>query len=259
MRLLFFRISSYLIYWFKARGPNRIHSPFVFNLYMEAMLSEQEFYSFRKFSLIYQENLKEHKQLSTLKTGALQPVGNVPISSIARKSVLPEKFQRLLFRLVYQFKPKTLVELGTSLGITTLYLAAPDSTAQVLSLEGNPHVIPVASDNIKKAGLENIQIIPGLFSETLPKVLETTNKLDFVFIDGDHRFESTVEYVKMMLPKLHADSVLVLDDIHWNPDMEKAWNVIQQIPRVTVTIDLYRLGLVFFRTGQVKQHFRLIY
>jgi predicted O-methyltransferase YrrM len=226
---------------------------------MDVILSEQEFYAFRKFSLIYEDNLKERKQLPTLKTGEILPVGKVPISSIARKSVLPEKFQHLLFKLVYQFKPETIVELGTSLGITTLYLAAPDSTAQVLSLEGNAQLISVASENINKAGIKNIQIIPGLFSESLPEILDTVDKLDFVFLDGDHRFESTVEYVKSMLPKLHADSVLVLDDIHWNPDMEKAWKVIQQIPRVTVTIDLYRLGLVFFRTGQVKQHFTLTY
>jgi predicted O-methyltransferase YrrM len=226
---------------------------------MDVMLSEQEFYAFRKFSLIYQENINEHKQVSTLKTGELLPVGKVSISSIARKSVLPEKFQHLLFKLVSQFKPQTIVELGTSLGITTLYLAAPDSTARVLSLEGNAQLIPLASENISRAGIKNIHIIPGLFSETLPEVLDTVDTLDFVFLDGDHRFESTVEYVKMMLPKLHADSLLVLDDIHWNPDMEKAWKVIQQIPGVTVTIDLYRLGLVFFRTGQVKQHFILTY
>jgi predicted O-methyltransferase YrrM len=257
MKQLFFRISSYLQYLLNAKGPNRIHSPFVFKLYMEVILSEQEFYSFKKFSELFQENLKNHQPVSALKTGSRRPTGSTPVSVIASKSVLPEKYQRLLFRLVYHLKPKTVLELGTSLGITTLYLAAPDSTSRVISLEGNSHLIPLASQNFKNAALKNIALINGLFSEVLPETLNSIDTLDFVFLDGDHRYESTIEYVQMLLPKLHANSVLVLDDIHWSSDMQKAWKAVQQMPEVTVTLDLYRLGLVFFRTGQVKQHFRL--
>ena len=106
--------------------------------------------------------------------------------------------------------------------------------------------------------MKNIQLVEGNFDHTLDQVLKSTTPFDFVFIDGNHRLEPTVRYFNQILPNLHANSIVVLDDIHWSKEMEQAWETIQQHPAVSLTIDLFFIGIVFFRAEQKeKEHFTI--
>jgi predicted O-methyltransferase YrrM len=179
------------------------------------------------------------------------------IGDIARTAAKPRKFGQLLFRLVNHFQPCTVLELGTSLGVTTAYLASPSSKARVLTFEGCPQTAIVARQTFKELGLKNVTLIEGNLDETLVSTLANLASVDFAFFDGNHRYEPTVRYFEQLLPLCTEQSVFVFDDIHWSAEMTRAWETIKSHPEVLLTIDLFFVGLVFFRKKQPKQHFEL--
>jgi predicted O-methyltransferase YrrM len=166
----------------------------------------------------------------------------------------------LLFRLVKRFKAKTIVDLGTSLGVTTAYLAqsAKRTQGQVITFEGCPQTAAVAQQNFAQLGLTNITTVVGNIDQTLDQqVAALSAPIDLAFFDANHRYEPTVRYFETCLPKIQNDTVFIFDDIHWSTEMEQAWAYIQKHPAVSVTVDLYWVGLVFFRKEQPKQDFVL--
>jgi predicted O-methyltransferase YrrM len=149
-----------------------------------------------------------------------------------------------------------MLELGTSLGITSAYLASAKDDSKLVTMEGSKEIAAIAQSNFEKLNVKNVSIITGNFDDQLPAFLNRQDKLDFVFIDGNHRLEPTLRYFEMLLPKTREGSILIFDDIHWSEEMEMAWKQIQHHPQVTVTVDLFFIGLVFFRKeNKVKQHF----
>jgi len=154
-------------------------------------------------------------------------------------------------------KTQNTLEFGTSLGLTTSYLASPSSSMLCVSLEGCQQVANIAVDNFKTLNIKNIQIVVGDIDITLLKVLNMFNQLDLVFIDANHKSEAVVNYFEQCLQKVHNDTVLVVDDIYWSKDMETAWKMIKGHSRVTATIDLFQLGIVFFNTDLQKKHYKM--
>ena len=185
------------------------------------------------------------------------------VREVARNSEKPPRLGRLFYRLVQHFGSKTIFDLGTSLGITTLYLAAANAQSKVWTFEGCPQTAQIAERNFadwaaqKGQKQSNIEIIVGNLDQTLPQQVAVSLPIDFAFFDANHRYEPTVRYFETCLTNAHEDSVFVFDDIHWSEEMEQAWATIRQHPSVTVSIDLLWVGLVFFRKKQPKQHFVL--
>ena len=180
------------------------------------------------------------------------------VADIARTAAKPPNLAQLLFRLVNYFRPATILELGTSLGLTTAYLAAADSRHRVITFEGCPNVAAIARETFATLHLSNIDIVEGNIDHTLPPtLLALPAPLDFAFFDGNHRYEPTLRYFEHCLKHRTDNSVFVFDDIHWSAEMELAWEAIKAHPEVTVTVDLFYIGLVFFRKNQPKQHFSL--
>src|SRR5262249_27487483 len=104
----------------------------------------------------------------------------------------------------------------------------------------------------------NIQVITGNFDDTLTGMLQQLPMVDLAFLDGNHRLEPTLRYFEQVVSKVHEASVIILDDIHWSEEMEQAWKKIQQHPAVTCTIDLFFIGLVFFKEDiKTTQHFTI--
>jgi predicted O-methyltransferase YrrM len=157
--------------------------------------------------------------------------------------------------LVKHFQPVNLLELGTSLGISTAYMSKASPTKKIITIEGSENIANIAIDNFNRLNISNIQVITGNFDIQLPKLLQNTSTFDFVFFDGNHRKQPTLSYFELCLQHKHNDSVFVFDDIHWSDEMEEAWESIKQSPEVTVTIDLFFIGLVFFRKESTKEHF----
>jgi predicted O-methyltransferase YrrM len=160
--------------------------------------------------------------------------------------------------MVRHYRPKTILELGTSLGITTSYLSLAKPEAKIITMEGAKSVAETARQNFKTLKLENIFIQEGNFDQTLSIAISQMHSLDFAFIDGNHRREPTERYFHQLLPITYNDSILIFDDIHWSRDMEQAWETIQLHPSVRCTIDLFFIGIVLFRQEfKEKQHFKI--
>ena len=187
------------------------------------------------------------------------------IKNIAKNAEKSPKFGQLFFRLIQFFEFKSIFDLGTSLGITTAYLAFANTgltngltrNVEVKTFEGCPETAKIATENFEKLGIKNVEIIIGNLDETLAKKVAETEKIDFVFFDANHRFEPTIKYFEICLTKAHEESLFVFDDIYWSAEMAAAWQEIKNHPKVSVTIDLFFVGLVFFRKKQPKQHFVL--
>ncbi len=251
---------KYLKYQLFADTKYKVHSPFVFELLTEVIQHKDAYYAYQDIERLRQQLLSSKATITVNDLGAGSRVfksDQRKVSAIAQHSLAPPKYAQLLFRLVNHFKPQTLLELGTSLGITTLYLAAPNSKATVYTHEGCAATLEVAQQNFDQMQQQNIVAVQGNFNDTLPQTLQQLQQLDFAFIDGNHSKAPTLAYFEQCLTKVHNNSVLVFDDIHWSAEMEAAWHIIQQHPTVTVTIDLFRMGLVFFRKEQEKEHFTI--
>jgi predicted O-methyltransferase YrrM len=182
---------------------------------------------------------------------------NRKIKDIAKNTLKAPKYGQLLFRLVNHFKPETILELGTSLGISTLYLAAPSTKTRVVTVEGCPSTAKVAQINFDKIAFKNIELVNDTFDHFLPNRLKTITELDFVFFDGNHQKEATINYFNWCIEKANSETVFVFDDIHWSSGMTEAWEVIKAHPKVTSTIDLFFVGIVFFNKDLSKEDFVL--
>ena len=261
--ILFFIINPlvFLRYWLSAGTAHGLHSPFVFDLYTRVIRSSGEFYAFEEIEHLRDALLFSDKKITVtdLGAGSKKTSGTVRhVKEIAETSLATPKTGQLLFRLVNEFQPRTLFELGTSLGITTLYLGKADTRCQLVTFEGCPETMAVAQENIRHARLTNVLPITGNLQETLKHEVEKVAALDFVFFDANHRLEPTLSYFETCLAKAHEHSVFVFDDIYWSVEMQQAWQEIKNHPTVTLTIDLFQVGLVFFRKENFeKQHFKL--
>lgn len=253
----------YLKYYVSASNGSGhgMHSPFVFDFITNVLQDDRHFYAYQSIENLRQLLLIDKTRLTIEDFGAgsrVKKTNTRAVSDIAHSSLKPKKFGQLLFRIVDRYSPDTIVELGSSLGITTAYLAWAKAAATIITLEGAQSVAAIARHNFNKLGLTNIELVEGNFDDTLPWVVNKLPKIDLVFIDGNHRLEPTVRYFKQLLPAMQEYSILVLDDIHWSREMEQAWAIIKDDPAVTLSIDLFFIGLVFFRKeNKVKQHFTI--
>ncbi len=240
-----------------------IHSPFVFDFVKNILNDTRTFYAYeaiekKRMLLLQNENL-----LSIEDFGAGSRVGLTKqrkIKDIAASSLKPKKYAQLLFRMVDYYQPKNILELGTSLGITSSYLASANSDCNVTTMEGSTLIANVAKQNFKELQLQNIEVVLGNFDETLTSTLKKLKTVNFSFLDGNHRYQPTINYFKQILPYLNEHSILIFDDVHWSKEMEQAWKEIKDHPSVTSTIDLFFIGIVLFKKDFIaKQHFVIRY
>ncbi|MEO1655133.1 MAG: class I SAM-dependent methyltransferase, partial [Bacteroidota bacterium] len=161
------------------------------------------------------------------------------VSQIARSSGISPKKGRLLFRLVNYFQPQQIIELGTSLGLSSLYMGRANSKSHILSLEGCPQLAARAQQGFDAFGLERVDIKVGDIGEQLPNLLQILPRVDFVYLDANHQYKATRTYFEMLLDRIKEESVLVLDDINWSPGMQKAWQEIIAHPQVSISLDLF--------------------
>lgn len=238
-----------------------MHSPFVFELITQVMNDDRQFYAYRQI-----ENLRALLLLNRQELVIEDPVEGskvkkrktCTVADIARSSLKPRKFGQLLFRMVDHYAPRQVLELGTSLGITTAYLASANRNNRIITMEADSSVASVARQNFDKLGLQHIDLVEGDFDATLTTTLQRIRRIDMAFMNGEHRYGATVRHFRELLPNLHEHSILILSDIHGSREMEQAWKEISQDDAVTLSIDLFVIGLVFFRKEhKVKQHFTI--
>lgn len=251
-------ILSYLKYYFAAKTKHRVHSPFVFKLVTEVITADtpKDIYQDienRRSELIGSDAVIEFEDF-----GAKPGIYTKSVSGIAKRALKPKKYAQLLYRLVNHHLPETSIELGTSLGVSTLYQAKGMKNGTLYTLEGSRAVLNIAQEGFETINTgAKIKAIPGNFNETLPHLLNELSRVDYVYFDGNHRKAPTLHYFNLCLPKATNESVFIFDDINWSDEMKEAWEEVKQHPRVTVTIDLFFIGIVYFRKEQVKEHFKI--
>jgi predicted O-methyltransferase YrrM len=253
--------KKYLHYYITAANGkgHGIHSPFVFEFISEILNDDRHFYVYERVEKLRQELLRKNDKLQITDFGAGSGSGATnqrSIQSIARHAAKPRKLGQLLFRLVQYYQPLNVLELGTSLGLTTAYLAAAKSSAKVTTIEGSEAIAKEAAYHFHVLNLQNIKQVTGNFDEVLLPVLMRLKAVNFAFIDGNHRLHPTLQYFEQLVPYTDEYSIMVFDDIHWSREMEQAWETIKADDRVRLSIDLFFIGLVFFRKDfKEKQHF----
>ena len=254
--VLYQAFLSYIEFLLKSSNHHGIHSPFVFNFITKCLYDRNLQFSNQlkifRHSLITNKNIIEIKDYGA---GSKRFRSNKrTVSSIARYAGISNKRGKLLFNIIQYFKSEKILEIGTSLGIATSCLAQANSNAQIITLEGCPETAKIASNQFKKFKLDSIDIIIGEFKKTLPKVLHN-HIFDLIYFDGNHQKKATINYFELSLPHTNNDSIFIFDDIHWNKGMEEAWDYIKKHEKVTISIDTFQWGIVFFRKEQPKQHF----
>lgn len=253
-------IKYYFEFLFNSKNEHSLHSPFVFELYTKIILSKTHFPIFEEIEKLRKKLLKNRSRITITDFGAgsrIYKTNQREIRQITKNAEKKPKFGKLLFRLIQHFKPINIFDLGTSLGITTIYQSNAYENSKVISFEGCPATATIAKQNFDELNCKNIEIIVGNIDQTLPQELSKISQLDFAFFDANHRFEPTVRYFELCLEKATEGSIFVFDDIHWSEEMHEAWKYIRNHEKVMISIDLFFVGLVFFRKNQPKQDFIL--
>ncbi len=255
--------KKYIRYYLSAANGNGhgVHSPFVFDFIKNVLRDNKQYECYREIEARRKLLLNGNSVIEVEDFGAGSgklKSNKRAVKNIAASSLKPRKFAQLLFRIVQYYKPENILELGTSLGVTTCYLATGNTAATVFTCEGSSSIAAIAQQNFKALQLDNIRVTEGNFAKTLQPVLSGIDTIDLAFVDGNHRKEPTLEYFSALLSHSNPSSIFIFDDVHWSEEMEAAWHNIQQHPSVTLTIDLFFIGLVFINPDfKIKQHFTI--
>ncbi len=256
------QIKSYINYKKNSIGKHGVHSPFVFDLMRQVFDKQDTFYAFDLIEK-FRESLKlDNTILHIEDLGAGSKTNSSDkrtVRQIIKSSSKAPKYGQLLFRLANYFEVDNIIELGTSLGISTLYLANSRRYSKIYTLEGSKEIAKKAKANFKKMKLNNIEIITGNFDATLTPLLDKLEKIDFVFFDGNHKEKPTLQYFEKCLAKIHNNTIFVFDDIYWSQEMTNAWQTIKAHQKVTTTIDIFEMGIVFFKKELPKQNLIIKY
>jgi predicted O-methyltransferase YrrM len=253
-----FRISSYLSHWLDAVDEHSLHSPFFFDFYLNVVKNSIETKPVDAIEVLRQKLLNDHRSLPITDLGAGGGRPTRTIAEIAKSSMSPVETSVLYRNIIKQYKAKTIVELGTSFGINTLYLAQ-SKEATVYSFEGSQPIAEIAKLTFEFAATRNVHVIEGNIDETLPDFLSTIRKIDFALVDANHRYTPTIAYFEELVAKVKESSVMVIDDINYSNEMQKAWREIRRHELVYASADLYRCGVLFFDPSLNKQHVILQY
>lgn len=253
---------KYLTYWIVASNGkgHGVHSPFVYDFIRQVLADDQSANpDLESIASVRKALKKNHEKISILDLGAGSGKDNNQVRTVAglvRHAAKSPKFGRLFYRLVRHYGIESVLELGTSLGMSTRYFAKAAPLHGVTTIEGAPALAAFTRSCFVREGYGNIRLLEGDFAAVLPSILPDLKGRKLIFVDGNHRYAPTIAYFRSFLPLLSEHDILVFDDIHWSQEMEKAWEEIKNHQQVACTIDVFFIGIVFFkREFKEKQHF----
>jgi predicted O-methyltransferase YrrM len=255
---MLFQIKSYLQFLWHSKNEHAVHSPFVFSLLTKCFYdtkTKPEYAVLRKYRNTL---LANNNTIKVTDFGAGSKVfksNTRVISKIAKTAGISVKRAELLFRITNYFQPDSILEIGTSLGLATAALSLGNLKATITTLEGCPTTMAMAKSQLQLFDCNNIKSVITEFSTYLRTESLKPKTHNLIYFDGNHSKKATLDYFELLLPSITNDTAWIFDDIHWSLEMEQAWEIIKKHPKVTVTIDTFQWGLVFFRTEQPKEHF----
>ena len=254
------QIKSYLKFLFHSKNEHGVHSPFVFDLVTKCFYDATKYQEYEVLKS-YRKSLLENKntiEVTDFGAGSRVFKSNTrEIAKIAQTAGITPKNAELLFRIVRYFQPKSILEIGTSLGLATSALSLGNSNAKIITLEGCPNTQKQAQIQLQgqNSNFQNVEFVNTEFSSYFKVIHPSPITHHLIYFDGNHSKKATLDYFEALLPTISNDSVWIFDDIHWSADMEEAWEIIKNHPKVSVTIDTFQWGIVFFRIEQEKEHF----
>lgn len=240
----------------------QIHAPQLFDLVSAVLEDNRQYYAFSLLASLRKRMLKSKATISRIDFGAGRSSSKPfkkSLRDLVRTSASSPRQGKRLFRLVAHLKPRRILEMGTSVGLGTLYLALPDTTAKIITLEGCPETAGIARENFSTFGLTNLTLLEGPFEQTLPAAFQALGSIDLLYVDGNHQREATLHYFKLWLDQTSPTGVCVFDDIYWSAGMTEAWKLICAHPSVTRSVDFFDFGIVWTDPAfKVKQHFKVV-
>jgi len=254
-------LKRYINHLVKGKSKYYLHSPFVYELMVNVIQDKRHFYAYDEIHYLRQKLKKSKEKIKVEDYGAGSKTMNTKrkVSDIARLASISNKKGRLLFNLVNHFECKTILELGTSIGLATSYLAKANSKAKVTTIEGCANTASIAKSNFELLNIKNIELITNTFENVIPNLTNKGETFDFIYFDGNHKKEPTLNYFNQLLATANENSIFVFDDINWSNEMWQAWQQIIKNKAVSVSIDLFFVGLIFFKKDQAKQNFKLYF
>lgn len=255
---MWYQVKAYLKFLLRSTNQHGVHSPFVYNLVTKCFYDTFSYKDYTKLKDYRKALYNNHKQIEITDLGAgslFMKNKKRRISTIAKRSGTTSKNVKLLYRLTKYFNSNSILELGTSLGIGTQAMSLGNPNTIITTIEGCPSISDFTQNTFDKEGMKNIKLINGDFSEVINSL--EIKELDLIFFDGNHQKESTLNYFEALMPKTKNDTIFIFDDIYWSRSMTDAWKAIKAHPKVTVTIDTFFWGFVFFRQEQKKEHFTI--
>ncbi|MDA0196529.1 MAG: class I SAM-dependent methyltransferase [Bacteroidetes bacterium] len=246
----------YIRYWLTAVDAHSLHFPFIFRFYVEVIAGKSDNTIYKKINKLRAALANDQRVIQVNDLGAGSRVSNVDqrtIAQIFKSATSDAKLSMLLYRIGKYIGARNILELGTSLGVTTEYLALIESTANIYTIEGSEEIQKVAKDHLNSHN--NVVSYLGDIDVLLPQILSQMPFVDLAYIDANHTFEATLEYFKQIMAKRIPSTVIVVGDIHWSDGMEKAWAELKSFDEVTLSLDLFECGLLFFMPAKYKQDY----
>lgn len=257
-------VPDYLNYlaFSKHRRGHGIHSPFVFSLVSDVFRNKIDPDIVCTIEKTRLSLLQDARSINVKDLGSGSRVMKPKlrkVSDIARYSSVPKKYGLLLANMARTFGKSGILEFGTSLGISAMYMAASCPEAEMITMEGCPETSEIAKENFRKSGLNNLTTMTGSFDELLPVLRRKAFSPGLVFIDGNHRREPVLKYFNEVAEMSGKESVVIIDDIHLSRSMADAWNDIKKHEKVSSSVDVFRMGMVFFRSGMARYDYTVRY
>lgn len=253
---------DYIRFWLSADSRYSVHSPFVYD-FITKILPHRNSPAGEKIENRRKELLSFHEKIEIRDFGAGYSAEEIPVKTkkiveIVKSSARKRREGELLLRICNYYKPKECLELGTNIGFSALYmLSGLPVGSGFLSVEGSSGLLKIAKENFGLFGFSP-ELIEGEFASFLnQKVKSKSFHPDLVFLDGHHQYNSTIEYFTTISPTIQDGGIFILDDIRWSPGMHKAWKEIISRKEVSVSLDLFSMGVCFLKRPQEKQHFNL--
>ncbi|HEA30657.1 MAG TPA: class I SAM-dependent methyltransferase [Leeuwenhoekiella sp.] len=251
-----YSLKQYLKFLRKATNQHGVHSPFVYDFLTKCLYDRKKHPAYAKLKTYRKSILNDQKTIKITDFGAGSRVfkdNTRMVADLGKNAGAPLKRMHLLYRITTYFQSKSILELGTSVGLATAAFGLA-ATGKVTSVEGCTEIAKVALEKLEPLKIPHLHLKNERFSEFFK---DREEKYDLVYFDGNHSKTATLSYFERLLPTAHNDSVFIFDDIYWSRDMTTAWETIKQHPKVGITVDCFWLGFVFFRREQNKEHFKI--
>jgi len=229
---------------------------------MHVILDDRTFYAYEEIEKLRTKLLKDKRSIEIKDFGAgskIMKSNKRPIKQIAKYAATSFKKGSLLFKIVNYYKIKNILEFGTSLGIGTLYFSKANKGVKVITMEGCPNTSKIATTNFEDENMSNIEVLNSEFDQALKSIKASSFNPDLIFFDGNHTKSATLQYFERCIPYIKENAIFIFDDINWSDGMHQAWNEIRKHPKVSLSLDLFQLGILFFNKDRKEQEHFVLY